>query len=243
VSFLRCPSFRSIRLILPLVCLFPWHAHAEKEPKAGSEAQAEISILAGLALRSASKDNNTNPDDIGYGPAPQLAFQARGYVWPWLNAAIYHHRASHELRLPQGAAGFDYQRIDKDKILTYSLGVRLEPTYNLSDEFRLWLSLGIGWGRMKLNKTHVVEANRTYTVPERPGVFIEVPVGFGASYQLIPNWLALQGEMDIAPLSKQSGKLFDHTSFVDSQGSLDLAGPMPTQTLSASFLLGLSLLL
>lgn len=200
-------------------------------------------MLTGLAVRSASTDEAVNPGGIGYEPALQLSFQARGYVWSWLNAAVYYRRASHELTLPRGAAGFDYEQIEKDDVLTYSLGARLEPTYQVSHEFRVWLSLGVGWGRMTLDKVDVIESERSYTVPDRAGVFVELPIGIGASYEVVPRWLAIQAEIDIAPLSQQSGKLFDPTAFVDNHGSLAHAGPMPSQTLSGSFLVGVSLLL
>lgn len=238
------PPRQTIQL-LSCSCLICVDAHAADRAKAevGTEPQAEFSVLTGIAVRSASTDSEINPDGIGYEPAPQLSFQGRGYVWSWLNAAIYYRRASHELTLPRGAAGFDYVHIDKDKILAYSLGARLEPTYHVSDEFRTWLSLGVGWGRMSSGKIDVTERERSFTVPERAGVFVEVPIGIGASFEVVPNWLALQAEIDVAPLSKQSGKLFDSTAFVDSQGSLSYAGPMPTQTVSGSFLLGVSLLL
>jgi opacity protein-like surface antigen len=229
--------------LLSCSCLLSVSAQAAEKGEAGTEPQAEFSALAGLAVRSASTDPAINPDGIGYDPAPQFSFQGRGYVWSWLNAAIYYRRASHELNLPRGAAGFDYEHIEKDKILTYSLGARLEPTYHVSDEFRTWLSLGVGWGRMTLDKVDVTEAERSFTVPDRAGVFVEVPIGIGASYEVVPNWFAVHAEIDIAPLSKQSGKLFDPTPFVDSHGSLSHAGPMPTQTVSGSFLLGVSLLL
>jgi opacity protein-like surface antigen len=211
--------------------------------EAGAAPQAEISALAGLSARPAASDANENPDGIGYGPGLQLSFQARGYVWSWLNAAIYHRRASHEIDLPRGAAGLDYEHISMDKVLVYSLGARLEPTYHVSEAFRTWVSVGVGWGRMTLGKVHVQESDRSYTVPDRAGVFVEVPLGLGASYEVVPRWLAVQAEADIAHLSNQSGGLHGSTPYVDSNGSLHFAGPMPTQVVSGSFLLGVSLLL
>jgi hypothetical protein len=80
-------------------------------------------------------------------------------------------------------------------------------------------------------------------VPDRAGVFVEVPLGLGASYEVVPRWLAVQAEADIAHLSNHSGGLHGSTPYVDSNGSLHFAGPMPTQVVSGSFLLGVSLLL
>ncbi|MFW5741119.1 MAG: hypothetical protein ACOC1F_12210 [Myxococcota bacterium] len=218
-------------------------ARASDELESGTDPQAEFSTLAGIATRHASTDDSVNPDGIGYEPAVKLAFQGRGYVWPWLNFAIYYVRASHAINLPRGAADIDYESIDIGNVLAYSLGARLEPTYQVSDEFRTWLSIGVGWGRMSLDEVTVQETNRSYTVRERSGVFVEVPIGIGASYEVIPRWLAIQAEADIAHLSKQSGKLYDTTPYVDSQGSRGTVGPMPTQTVSAGLLLGVSLIL
>jgi opacity protein-like surface antigen len=214
-------------------------SNAEPHAQADLAPRAEASILAGLTNRYAQ----SNLDGIAYEPALQLSFQARGYVWSWLNAAVYHRRASHGIDLPRGAAGFDYERIEIDKALAYSLGARIEPTYRVSDVFRAWVSVGLGWGRMSLDRVHVQEATRSYTVRERAGVFVEVPMGIGASYELVPRWLTVQMEADIAPLSKQSGTLFGPTPYVDSNGSLHFTGSFPTQSLSTSFLLGVSFLL
>lgn len=196
-----------------------------------------------MGIRRASTDASVNPDGIGYDPAVQFSFQGRGYVSPWLSFSLYYVRASHEVSLPPGAAGMDYEQIDMDTVLSYSLGARVEPTYRVSDTFRAWLSLGVGWGRMSLDKVTVQEQDRSYTVRDRAGVFVEVPFGIGASYEIVPRWLAIQAEADVAHLSKQSGKLFDPTPFVDNKGSRDAVGPMPTQTISSSFLLGVSLIL
>ena len=235
------------RIIGVVVVLFAssltLQAQADDKPDPGSEPQAEFSVLAGMATRHASTDDSINPDGIGYDPAFQLGFQGRGYVWPWLNFAVYHKRASHKLNLPHGAAGMDYNSIDMGTVLTYSLGARLEPTYPVTDSFRTWLSIGVGWGRMSLEKVTVHEDTRSYTVRERAGVFVEVPIGIGASYEVIPRWLRVQAEANVAHLSKQSGKLFDTTPYVDDQGSLGTVDPMPTQTISTSMVLGVSLIL
>jgi len=226
-----------------LSAVVPASASAQDEPASASEPQAELTALAGMGIRHASKDASVNPGGIGYDPALQLAFQARGYVWSWLNAAVYHVRASHGINLPRGAAGIDYEGVDMGKALAYSLGARLEPTYQVARGFRAWTSIGVGWGRMSVEKVSVQEADRSYTIGERAGVFVEVPVGVGAAYEILPNWLTVHAEAGVAHLSKQSGKLFDSASYVDSQGSRDTVGPMPTQPLSASFLLGVSAVL
>lgn len=241
---MRRPTLRFIPAIgtMGLALLASFDAGGE-EPEPGSEPQAEFAVLAGLGVRSASSDDAINPDGIGYDPALQLGFQARGYVYPWLSFALYHLRASHSINLPAGAAGLDYQSIDMGTVFTYSLGARLEPTYPVTDSFRAWLSVGVGWGRMSLDKVTVNEAARSYTIRERTGVFVEVPVGIGAAYEVIPNWLTVQAEADVAHLSKQSGKLYDPTPYVDSNGTVDTAGPFPTQTIAASFFVGAAILL
>lgn len=96
---------------------------------------------------------------------------------------------------------------------------------------------------MNWDSVFVTEPLRTYRIDARSGVFVEIPIGLGASYELIPKWLAVQGQLRVAPLVKQSGDLFDTVQIVDNFGQIDTTGPMPTQTVSASALLGLSLLL
>ncbi|PIE06250.1 MAG: hypothetical protein CSA75_00500, partial [Sorangium cellulosum] len=209
------------------------------ESTAGKEPQAEVTLLSGLGVRNV--DSARNPDGIGYGPALQWGVQARAFVKPWLNFAIYYLRASHTLALPPSAAGINDTDSSIGDVLTYSLGARLEPSFPVTSNFRTWLSIGVGWGRLNLEKVLVTERERSYHVRDRSGVFVEVPIGLGASYQVLPNWLAIQIEADVAHLSKQSGNLYDPTPYVDSNGNRGFVGPMPIQSYAGSLLFGISM--
>ena len=221
--------------------LFAAHLHAAEKPAAGAAPQAEVAVLAGVAMRFA--DSGDDPDEIGYRPGVQLIVQGRGYVWSWLNAAIYHRRAHHQIDIPRGAAGMDYEHMDKDSVLAYSLGARFEPTYRIMDSVRVFAIVGIGWGKLNMGRIHVQESARSYMVRDRSGVFVEIPLGLGLAYEVIPRWLAIQAEVDVSPFWKQSGGVHGTSPYTDSDGILGSVGPMPMQTHSASFLFGVSLLL
>jgi len=113
----------------------------------------------------------------------------------------------------------------------------------VTESFRISATVGIGWGRMDLDKVDVQEPTRSYTVRKRSGVFVEVPLGLLLAYDIIPQWLAVQAEADVAPLLMQSGSLHGSPPYTDSAGTLQFAGPMPTLTHSVSVLFGLSLAL
>jgi len=208
-----------------------------------SQPLANVSVLGGLGVRRATTDPSVNPDGIAYQPGFAMSVQGRAYVSSWLNVSLYYVRSYHAIEAPQGAAGIDYDERDLDTLFAFSLGARAEPTYHVSDQFRAWLSVGVGWGRMTLDEMYVRKGAREYTVRPRKGVFMEVPFGLGASWEFLPRWAAVSAEASIAPTYKQSGDLFDPAPFVDNDGRLDSVGNFPTQTLTSTFLLGLAVVL
>lgn len=239
------PLFAVVSVVCACVCTFicaaaPCHATQSEPPHT---PVLELSVLGGANARRATSNQSSNPSPITYTPSAQLALELRAYVTRWLNATLYHHRSYPRVDLPRGAAKLDYTHIEKNRLQTYSIGIHLEPTYHFTQRLRGWLSVGAGWGRMNWDSVFVTEPLRTYRIDARSGVFVEIPIGLGASYELIPKWLAVQGQLRVAPLVKQSGDLFDTVQIVDNFGQIDTTGPMPTQTVSASALLGLSLLL
>lgn len=241
------PTRPVLRCALPLLLAGTALAQARiaraDETRALSEPLANVSVLGGLGIRRAKTDPAVNPDGIAYEPGFALSVQGRAYAAKWLSLSLVYVRSYHGIAAPQGAAGIDYDERDLPTLFAFSLGARAEPTYRVSDQFRAWLSVGVGWGRLTLDDMYVRKGTREYTVRDRAGVFMEVPFGLGACFEFLPGWAAVSAEASLAPIYKQSGDLFDPVTFVDNEGHLDSVGNFPTQTLTSTFLIGLAVVL
>ena len=219
----------------------PQVTNVKKVPDTASMPQGELSVLGGIAHRSTRASDN--PDGIAYGAGFEVTVEARGYAWSWLSGSLYHRRGYHHLNLPYGAASIDYQRFETSTLLAYSLGARLEPTWPVTDSLRLWLAMGLGWGRLNVGRIVVHETKHNYRLRERSGVFVEIPLSLGVSYTIIPRWLALQAETGISPLIMQTGALYGSSPYTDNEGTLKYVGPFPTQSYVFNFAFGVSLVL
>ncbi|MCU0691662.1 MAG: hypothetical protein MUF54_09695 [Polyangiaceae bacterium] len=234
----------TIPFVAAICCLVVMHGAAgADEPSVAAPTSADVSVLGGLVVRTATSDAALNPNAIGYDLAAGWGVQARAHVLPWLRASGYYVHSQHDINLPRGAAHIDYRSIDLSPLDSFSLGFRIEPTCPVTDRLYASLSVGAGWGRLTTDRMTVREASRSYVVQERAGVFVELPVGVGLSYVLLPSWVAVRAEATIATNIKQSGKLFESVAYVDSTGALGSVGPMPTQGLSSAFLFGATVLL
>jgi hypothetical protein len=106
-----------------------------------------------------------------------------------------------------------------------------------------WVSIGIAWGRMTVERMKVTAPTRTYTLFLREGVAVEMPLGFGASYEILARRLAVVFETTVSRVTNQSGTLFDRVQYTDSLGRVAHAQPFPTTTSTVTQMFGLSLLL
>jgi hypothetical protein len=94
----------------------------------------------------------------------------------------------------------------------------------INERARAWVSFGYGWGRTTMGKMKV---QGDYTVPERDGVFLEMPVGIGAAYDVWKNHLAVDLQGSWASMSAQSGSIFLPTQYTDTQGKIGHQSAMP----------------
>ncbi len=209
---------------------------------ASADPMAEVGVSAGLVLRDEQSAAKKNPSGITYGPGFGQLVDAKIRLHRYLRFGVYYQRSYHEARIPMevlGPAGTSY---DLDSLLTFSLGARLEPTISLSDRFRVAAIIGAGWGRVTSQKMRVTTPDRSFTVYEREGVGVEIPMGLAASFDIIPDWLAITASMVIAPHLAQTGNLFENAQFVDSNGKMQYALSFPNFAPTFTQMIGLTLL-
>ncbi len=178
-------------------------------------------------------------------------------VLPWLRFHPYFIDAHHDIVFPsQGLATGSSSGIssaatltDADgnediSVATFVFGAKIAPTLALSPRARGWISAGVGWGRFEFPLMQVTEPNgKLFEIRERAGVFVEIPIGIGLSFDVIPRWLAVEYEASAAVVLGQSGDAHENVQTVDADGNLRQIGPFGAIEGSFVQTLGLSLIL
>ncbi len=198
---------------------------------------AELGVGSGFVYRRASTDTDNNPGGISYGGSLGIDAQARAYLVPWLRIAVYYLGGYESIDIPRGAASIEYDDLDLGRAWAFSLGGRIEPTWHVSDRFRAFGIVGAGWGRMKTPPMQVQNEATSYAVDRRAGVWVEFPVGVGATFDVVRNRLGLSFESTVAPHGSQSGSLFGAVQYVDSNGTMGHVQGMPKLSLSVATML------
>jgi hypothetical protein len=205
--------------------------------------KADIGASVGYLHRSVKNNTSVNPLGASYDAAFAQTAHLAIPVFPWVRIGVFFQHAYHGVNIPEGSLEPAGAGIDKGSMRAYTLGARIQPTLAVSRRLSLHLFLGAAWGRLTMPPMKVSSSSRSYELPERTGVFVEVPVGFGAAFEIIPHWLTITFDSTVAPNMAQGGSLFGRTQFVDSTGALDHTQPMPQLNLTWAQMFGLSVLL
>jgi len=205
-----------------------------------------IDVGGGVALvhRVASSQTSQGPSNIAYPTALGFGLWARWSAARYVRLNLYALRASSNVDLPQSSLGLSGNPGEVN-VTTYSFGLRVAPTLPLAnDRGRAWLSAGIGWGRLQLGRFDVATSSTThFQVRDRSASFVELPIGLGVSFDLIPNWLSVELESTASLHVAERGDALRSAQAIDSAGKRVPIGPFPE--LGATFvnMLGHSLLL
>lgn len=187
---------------------------------------------------------------IGYKPAPGFGVQLRWNIVSWLRLHAYFHDAHHAIDLPPGgllSAAADSipadAAVDPGKAQTFSFGVALAPTWNITDRFRGWVSAGIGWGLFDFTGVTVtLPGSEAVVAPPRSGAFLEFPLGLGVAFDVIERWLVVDVQALAAPATSQSGDAH-RDGEIQADGDQLSVGPFPAAEVSFVQTIGLSLIL
>lgn len=188
--------------------------------------------------------------DIGYDPAPGWGIHLHWNIADWFRFSPYFLDSHHVLNIPQGGLAQPESAtsispeatVETGKVTTFSFGVKLQPTWNISDRLRTWATVGAGWGRFEFPVMTVTEGNETYAIRERSGVFVEFPLGLGISFDIIERWLAVEYEALAAPATAQSGDAHQPFQVTSEGGELREVGEFGAVELTVVQTLGLSLI-
>lgn len=195
-----------------------------------------------LATRPSTSDVKGRPSAVRYQPATGFGLHVRWPLHTHLTIEGYYLDFHMPVMIPRGALGIA-DTVTSPPVETYVFGVRLSPSMRLGP-ITGWLTAGAGWGRFEFQRmTAHTPGGLTYVLRERGASFVELPVGFGASWEVVARWLSIDLVGTAAFVAGQHGDAFDPGQTADPAGKLhDLRG-LPV--IEASFVqtIGFSLLL
>jgi hypothetical protein len=219
----------------------PWERHVEIGP--------DVAFV----------DHTSHADALGadsgvkYASTFGFGVHASWAMWRYLQLSLFFFNSSHALDMKSGALGVA-GTITSDSVATYSLGARVQPMIPLGPRVRVWASLGVGWQRFDFPRMEVNEPGascpvNTYTpgscymVYERANSMAEFPFGVGASFEVVPRWVAIQAELTALVPAWQAGTAVDPLPVVDDRGHNRVLGGLPVVDLTLVGTLGLSIIL
>jgi hypothetical protein len=160
-----------------------------------------------------------------------------------LRFTFYVEAARHPLTFDAGALG-QPGKITSPAVSTYMFGARFSPTLPLTPRLRAWLTGGFGWGRFKYPRMTAQDPGQAaFTLPERSAYLVELPLGLGISFDIIPRWLSIQAELTGAFMIGHQGSAFEPGQAIDAAGKKRAVGLLPHLDASVVQSIGLSLLL
>jgi hypothetical protein len=195
-----------------------------------------------LVARPATHDAKGRPSRIRYQAATGFGLHIRWPLLKYLQIEGYYVDCHMPVGIPNGALGLA-DTVTSPSAETFVFGARISPRLAWG---RLvgWLSAGAGWGRFEFPRmTATTSSGATYTLRERGASFVEVPLGLGVSWEVLPRWISIDVQATAAFVFGQRGDAFDDAQTVDDAGHVRNVGPMPIMDASLVQTIGLSLLL
>lgn len=194
-----------------------------------------------IVARPATGDRFGNPSPVRYEVATGFALHIRWPLLKYLQIEGYFVDVHLPVKVPLGGLGLD-AAVTSPPVETFVFGVRASPRMTWGP-ITGWLTAGAGWGRFEFRRMTATNATGVFALRERGGSFVELPLGFGVSFEIIKRWLTLDLQATAAFVLEQHGEAFDSAQTVDAAGKLREVGPMPIIDASLVQTIGFSLLL
>jgi hypothetical protein len=163
-------------------------------------------------------------------------------LFRYLSFTGYVVEADHDLVLPSGSLGVTGS-LTGPAAHAYFFGGRVSPTLPIGDRVRLWATVGGGWGVVAYPALSGTDLHGgSFKIDARTADVVEIPVGLGASFEIIPRWLRIHTELTYSFYPSQLGDALQMGQTIDA-GRIVPVGPMPHLDGAFTQTLGLSLIL
>jgi hypothetical protein len=137
---------------------------------------------------------------VRYGAAVAYGAHIQIPLASFLRFTAHYARTSQEVELGPGALGTSAPVQANERLRSYTIGARIQPTWNASRRLHLWVNLGVGWGIMTAPGVHVA-APVPYAVGIHSAAFVEFPFGVGGEFDIVPGWAGLTLDLTAGPVS------------------------------------------
>lgn len=215
----------------------------EDAPPATGRARHVDLGTAAVLIAPLADSVEEGPSKVHYAPGPGFSAYARILLCDYLETAAVFSWAVHDIESDAGALG-QAGLLDDGPLASYRLEAHVMPTLAIGDRVRLFLIAGLGWGRLETGPMHVREADgSSFVVRGRGASYFDVPLGLGASFELVPNWLGLDVMSWASPTFAQHGTAHTSVQSLDAEGHPETVGPLPEVPVWFVESIGLSVLL
>ncbi len=175
-----------------------------------------------------------------YSPGFVYGAHARIEVFRFLGFRAYANQSHHSVDVPDGEL-VENTSVDQPALQVLQIGARVEPTVLLLPTLRLWAGLGVAWGRATAPEPSTSGALQDPA--ERTGVFVEWSGALGATWDVIPAWMAITASVSGGAMSNQSGSMFEKRQAIDANGLFSEIGALPEFKSSFAALVGVGIIL
>lgn len=205
------------------------------EPKHNN---VELTPLIGMVQRGAEGPQKV----VKYDPGLAVGGQIKLPIVNWLQFAMYYLRVFQGVGVADGALERGAPVSVDGHLSSYVIGGRLEPTWHVTERLRLWVSAGGGWGKISTPRLQV-HAPSPYTVEPQEAVFVEIPLGVGGDFEIIPHWMSFAIDAAVGPVLAQGGQLGPRSGAqaVTAEGRLVYPPLIPELSSSWTLVAGISL--
>jgi len=202
----------------------------------GRQRHAEIGPDFGIWSRPAKGDS------VSYAPAVAWGVHVRAELWKYLGVTTYFSRARHPVDVPRGGLGLADTSIDQEPLDVLQLGARLQPTIMPMSTLRLWLGIGAAWGHVSAEEPTTTGPN-SVEYADRTGAYLEYSLAVGATWDVVPEWMAISLMASGGVLSNQSGDVFTDHQAISPSGTTTTIGALPEFESSLTAQLGIGMIL
>lgn len=197
--------------------------------------QLEVGPTFTYVKRSAKSDGSGVEYAAGTGPGLQL----RAGFLPWLRVAARYQQTSHDASFSPGALGIA-SSLTSGSMVVDTLGAYLQPTFTPVSRLHTWASAGLAWSHVSMPN---IDTGDGAHLRHRTGVFQEWSLGVGASFDVLPGWVALSLDLQWAKPVSETGDLFSPDVYYDAQGTARAVPSFPTFATSLGAMFGVMLTL
>ncbi|MCH2109976.1 MAG: hypothetical protein MK135_11645 [Polyangiaceae bacterium] len=198
----------------------------------------DVGGFMGLVVRPSKKSG------IEFGPGIAYGAYLRPEITSWLGARLYYRQESLTVSVEPGAFDWEGDSYDfeweQPNLKVVSLGLNLEPTLVLRPRLRAYGILGLGWVRYRAATPEA--EGQDFGKFYRSAVEIDLNLGLGASWDIVPNWLNVSLSASYGFPFSQSGDAYSAQQIII-DGQASMIAPLPETKGAADVLLSLALIL